>query len=217
MNGMDEMVNNFDDKSLPDVSEEDGMRMIVDAWESILQGMSWALGLDLSDPNLKGTPERVARAYKEMFSGLRDTSKQVKEILSAKFKCDYGEMVICKGVDTFSMCPHHFLPVHYRICVAYIPDGYVLGVSKLARLVVILAKRPVLQEQLTSDIVEALERVKPLGAAAYVEGEHSCMQIRGAKQRGKIITSKLSGAFLSNPKTRHEFYSIIGFGGYHAQ
>ena len=124
----------------------------------ILKGMAHKYGLDTTDINFKDTPARVSRMYDEIFSGIQDTDRQIQDILNSSFPSDYDQMILLRDVEVFSMCPHHFLPVHYHISVAYVPSekGYVLGLSKLARLVEVLAKRPVLQEQLTKDIAEHL-------------------------------------------------------------
>jgi len=191
--------------------ERDGTQMIEDGVAFILQGLASLYGLNSQDENFKDTPARVARAYAEIFGGLRDTDMQVEKILSATFPGECKEMIIARGIRVYSMCPHHLLPVEYTVNLAYIPAGRVLGVSKLARLSSILAKRPVLQETLTEDIANKLFLgIQSGGSAVFVEGTHYCMKMRGAyQQESKIITSALRGVFLQ-PEVRAEFLSLVG-------
>lgn len=182
----------------------------------ILLGLQQRFGLDIDDPNFADTPKRVSRMYDEIFSGVKDTEEQVKTILASSFPSNYDQMILVRDIETFSMCPHHFLPVHYHISVAYIPagdakgSGKVLGISKLARLVEILAKRPVLQEQLTDDITRYLMTLKGCrGAACIVKGTHYCMVMRGVKKpTATTITSSLKGVFLDKPEARQEFLEL---------
>jgi GTP cyclohydrolase I len=186
-----------------------GRTLIKAGFETMLEGMELAYGLDLSDPNLVDTPARVTRAYDEIFGGLRDTEEKVAKILSTAFPCGSSEMVLQKDIRVFSMCPHHFLPVEYTATVAYIPGegGHVLGLSKLARLTEVLARRPVLQEQLVADVTRHLMSVEGCtGAACFAKGRHFCMCMRGAKQADAVtITSSLRGAFLDDDVVRQEF------------
>ena len=184
---------------------EEGMRLI-------LTGLKERFGLEIANGNFDGTPERVSRMYDEIFGGLQDTEKQIEDLLSSSFPADYDQMILAKDVEAFSMCPHHFLPVHYSISVAYIPSrkGAVLGLSKLIRLVEVLARRPVLQEQLTEDISRHLMRLNDcIGAACVVRGTHYCMIMRGVKQsRVATITSSLKGVFFDKPEARQEFMEL---------
>lgn len=179
----------------------------------ILLGMSEKYGLDLRDDNFTGTPNRVMKMFDELFSGMQNTEEQIKEILDSSFPSDYNQMVMLKNVETFSMCPHHFLPVHYFISMAYIPSktGKVLGISKLARLAEILSRRPVLQEQLTEDITKYLMEIKGSeGAACIVKGVHYCMVMRGIKKaNATTITSSLKGAFYNDSTARQEFIELV--------
>lgn len=180
--------------------------------ELILKGMKNRFGLNLEDPNFTDTPKRVSRMYDEIFSGIKDTDEQVKKILDSSFPSNYDQMILLRDIETFSMCPHHFLPVHYHISVAYIPSekGRVLGISKLARLAEILAKRPILQEQLTDDITRYLMSLEGCrGAACIVKGVHYCMVMRGVrKPTTTTITSSLKGVFLNKPEARQEFLEL---------
>ena len=178
---------------------EEGMKMI-------LKG----IGLDLTDQHLVDTPSRVARAYAEIFSGLDNTEEQVEKILSTSFSSDIDEMILVKDILVFSMCPHHFLPVVYHVDIAYIPNGRVLGLSKLPRIAEVLAKRPVIQEDITVDIAEALMKIGALGVAVRVRGDHFCMKMRGEKKPdSSVITSCMKGVFLEDQNTRNEFLRLL--------
>lgn len=182
-----------------------------------LQALQDELGLDLSDKNFIGTPERMARMWMEILSGVPDTERQVKDILKSAFPCTNDNLIIVKNIEVFSICPHHFLPVHYKMHIGYLPEGNVLGISKLARLANILAKRPVLQEQLVEDITQALMQIDGvLGAGCVAEGVHYCMVMRGVKQsNSRTITSSLKGVFLEDEggETKSEFLRLIGKDG----
>jgi GTP cyclohydrolase I len=195
---------------------EDMNDLIQVGMKLILEGLNEKFGLDLKDPNFTDTPKRVSRMYDEIFSGIKDTEEQVKAILASSFPSNYDQMILVRDIETFSMCPHHFLPVHYHISVAYIPagdpkcSGKVLGISKLARLAEILAKRPVLQEQLTEDITRHLMTLEGCrGAACIVKGTHYCMVMRGVKKpSATTITSSLKGVFFDKPEARQEFLEL---------
>lgn len=176
----------------------------------ILEG----LGLDINDPNFKDTPVRVRKAYSEIFEGLYDSEDNIKEILSKTFPSDFSQMIIVKNIRVFSMCPHHLLPVDYTVSVAYLPEdekGKVLGLSKLPRLVRLLARRPVLQEQFTEEITERLLSIEGVkGAGCIVNGIHYCMLMRGINQtEAATLTSSLKGSFLDDSKTRNEFNFLV--------
>lgn len=190
-------------------SEFVGVAKIEKGMTTILEGLHDAFGLDLEDVNFKDTPRRVARAYAEIFRGVKDTDKQVQRILGTSFPAEVKEMIVVKDVKAFSMCPHHFLPVEYDITVAYISNGKVLGISKLSRLAEVLAKRPVLQETFTEEIAEELFKgVEALGVGVWVEGTHYCMKMRGAKQvQAKTVTSAIRGCF-EEPEVQAEFLSL---------
>lgn len=178
----------------------------------ILKGLQVELGIDTMDVNFKDTPERVAKAYKEIFSGSTDTKKQLQEVLSSKFPSEgYDQIVLCTGIVAHSMCPHHLLPVEYNIDIGYLvaTDGYVLGVSKLARICQILTARPVLQETATQELGLALSQLKGGGVMIIMKGKHYCMRMRGVKQQSSITTSYVSGAFKDNPSTKEEFLQLI--------
>ncbi|MDK2810154.1 MAG: cyclohydrolase [Petroclostridium sp.] len=168
-----------------------------------------AIGEDPDREGLKDTPHRVARMYAEIFSGLWEDPK---EYLQVCFSEDHEEMVLVKDIPFYSMCEHHFLPFIGKAHVAYIPaKGKITGLSKLARVVDSIAKRPQLQERLTGEIADVLmECLEPQGVAVVIEAEHLCMSMRGIKKPGsKTVTSAVRGIFRSNAKTRAEAFALI--------
>ena len=167
-----------------------------------------AVGEDPEREGLLGTPERVARMYTELFEGLRtDPAK----LLSVGFEVGHDEMVILKDIPFYSICEHHFMPFHGVAAVGYIPDGRVVGLSKLARLVDAFAHRPQIQEQMTTQIADMLmESLQPDGVAVVIEAEHLCMTARGVKKPGsRMVTSATRGSFRKNDVTRAEFLSLV--------
>ena len=171
------------------------------------------MGFETDYDNFHDTPKRFARAYSEIFSGCKNTDKQVKSILATSFPSAGSEnMVIAKDIVCFSACPHHLLPVEYHVCVGYIPDkeGNVLGISKLARLVNVLAKRPALQETFTQEICDYLDTIGSKGSIALVEGQHMCMRMRGAKATNtSITTTSVTGYFKESDTTKQEFLNNV--------
>jgi len=170
-----------------------------------------AVGEDPERDGLRDTPERVARMYAEIFSGLREDPG---EHLAATFEADHDELVLVKDIDLYSICEHHLLPWAGKAHVAYIPgeDGRVTGLSKLARLVEGYARRPQVQERLTTQVADAIERVlAPRGVFVVVEAEHLCMSMRGVRKPGALtVTSAVRGHFLTSPAARAEVLSLIG-------
>jgi len=191
------------------------MTRVEEGFETILEGLSMGFGLDILDANLADTPARVARTYAEIFSGLRDTESQLDDVLMKAFPSESEGMILMRGIEVFSMCPHHFLPVEMKVHIAYIPgggsEGRVLGLSKIARVAEILSKRPVLQEQFTSDVAKTFMKLPGCqGAACFVEGKHFCMAIRGVKKPDAVtITSSLQGIFETDDAARYEFLSLV--------
>lgn len=164
------------------------------------------------DPNREGllnTPNRVARMYDELTAGYH--VDPVKLVNGAVFNVDYDEMVIVKDIDYYSMCEHHMLPFYGKAHVAYIPDGKVIGLSKIPRIVEMYARRLQIQEQMTSQIAEFLqETLSPKGVAVVLEGAHMCAMMRGVKKENtKMTTSKMTGVFKDNSKTRAEFMQLM--------
>ena len=166
------------------------------------------LGEDVEREGLVKTPQRVARAMQTLTRGYRMDPKAVLD--SAKFKEDYSQMVIVKNIDFYSLCEHHMLPFFGKVHVAYIPNGYITGLSKIARVVDIFSHRLQVQERMTMQIKECIqETLNPLGVMVVVEAQHMCMQMRGIeKQNSVTTTSDFTGAF-NQAKTREEFMNLI--------
>ena len=177
--------------------------------EAAVREILLAIGEDPGRGGLQDTPKRVAKAYAEMFAGLHQDPGSV---LATTFDLDHEELVLVKDIPFYSTCEHHLVPFHGVAHVGYIPshDGKVTGLSKLARLVDIYARRPQVQERLTTEIVEALVTfLKPRGAIVVVECEHMCMSMRGIRKPGaKTVTSAVRGQ-LHDPATRAEAMSLI--------
>ena len=168
------------------------------------------LGEDPDREGLLKTPERVAKAMAFMTKGYNEDPKQI--IQSAMFKEDYRHMVLVKDIELYSMCEHHILPFFGKAHVAYIPNGYITGLSKIARVVECFARRLQVQERLTVQIRDSIqEALNPLGVAVVIEAGHTCMQMRGIhKQNSVTTTSAFTGTFLSDHRTREEFLNLIG-------
>ena len=166
------------------------------------------LGEDAEREGLVKTPERVARAMQTLTRGYRMDPHAV--LNSAKFKEDYSQMVIVKDIDFYSLCEHHMLPFFGKVHVAYIPNGYITGLSKIARVVDIFSHRLQVQERMTLQIKECIQQtLNPLGVMVVVEAQHMCMQMRGIeKQNSVTTTSDFTGAF-NQAKTREEFKNLI--------
>ncbi len=169
-----------------------------------------AIGEDPNREGLADTPRRVAEMYAELFVGL---DMNPKEELAVGYELGHREMVIVKDIPFYSMCEHHLLPFYGVAHIGYIPDvnGRVVGLSKLARVVEIIASRPQVQERMTTEIADAImDGLKPSGVAVVVKAEHLCMIMRGIKKPGSnVITSAIRGAFRSKTETRAEFFSLI--------
>src|SRR5688572_18141901 len=167
-----------------------------------------AVGEDPDREGLKKTPNRVARAYGEMMAGLH---AEPRTHLRTVFTEQYDEIVLLRDIQFHSLCEHHLLPFTGRAHVAYLPQGKVVGLSKLARLVEGYARRPQVQERLTTQIADALmAELAPMGAACVIEAVHTCMTIRGAKKHGStMVTSALRGTFKSDARSRAEVLSLI--------
>ncbi|MCF6185581.1 MAG: GTP cyclohydrolase I FolE [Bacteroidales bacterium] len=167
------------------------------------------IGEDVNREGLEKTPARIAKAVQFMMQGYNSDPAEI--IRSALFKEDYKEMVIVKDIDLYSMCEHHMLPFYGKAHVAYIPNEYITGLSKIARVVEAYSRRMQVQERLTMQIRDTIEEtLKPLGVAVVIEASHMCMRIRGVqKQNSVTTTSAFTGAF-NNAKTREEFIHLIG-------
>jgi len=168
------------------------------------------IGEDPEREGLEKTPVRVAKALNYLTMGYNHNPCEI--INSAKFKEDYKQMVIVKDIDLYSMCEHHMLPFYGKAHVAYIPNGYITGLSKIARVVEAFSRRLQVQERLTMQIRDCLQDcLNPLGVAVVIEAQHMCMQIRGVqKQNSVTTTSAFTGIFLEKLNTREEFIHLIG-------
>ena len=168
------------------------------------------LGCDLEDPNFVGTPERMWRSLQELIQP-REAIEELIERCMITFPSDHQELVVIADIDAYGVCPHHILPVHYRINFAYIPNGVAIGLSKIPRIVRGLARRPVLQEDLTKTIADLLEaKLDAAGIFVQVYGRHDCMVVRGSKSHAaETITSAVRGLFKSEPALRAEALDTI--------
>jgi GTP cyclohydrolase I len=186
--------NDFDAQKI-----EEGVRLILEG-----------IGEDPGRQGLKDTPRRVAEMYREVFGGLHQDPEAV---VNAVFDVGHDEMIMVRDIDVEGLCEHHLLPFSGKAHVAYVPnkDGRITGLSKLARLVDVLAKRPQVQERLTTQIADVLERtLNPRGVFVVIEAEHLCMSMRGVKKPGSItVTSAVRGVFRSDPRTRAEAMGLI--------
>ncbi len=178
------------------------------AVEDAVRTLLTAIGEDPNREGLQGTPRRIAEMYREVFGGI---GQDPYGVLSVGFEEGHQEMVVLKDIPFYSMCEHHLLPFHGVAHVGYIPNGRVVGISKLGRAVDIFAKRPQVQERLTSQIADAvMEVLKPRGVGVVIEAEHLCMTMRGVRKPGtKVVTSATRGLFRSSQATRSEFMSIV--------
>ncbi|GAB1820202.1 GTP cyclohydrolase I FolE [Herbidospora sp. RD11066] len=178
--------------------------------EAAVREILLAIGEDPDRQGLVETPARVARAYAEQFAGL---GQKPEDVLTTVFDADHDEMVLVRDIEIYSTCEHHLVPFHGVAHIGYIPNakGQVTGLSKLARLADLYARRPQVQERLTSQVADALMDVlKPAGAIVVIECEHMCMTMRGVRKPGaKTITSAVRGIFREDDKTRAEAMSLI--------
>jgi len=178
--------------------------------EAAVRELLIAVGEDPDRDGLRDTPSRVARSYKEIFAGL---GREPREVLTSVFDEGHDEMVLVTDIELFSVCEHHLVPWVGVAHVGYIPNeqGQITGLSKLARLVDLYARRPQVQERLTTQVADALEsELKPRGVIVVVEAEHLCMSMRGVRKRGaRTITSAVRGLFRDSEPTRAEAMSLI--------
>ena len=179
------------------------------SFEELVREMIVRLGEDPTREGLTRTPERVHRAYEHLTKGYKeDPQAMLKEAL---FTVNYDEMVIVKDVEMFSLCEHHMLPFFGKVHVAYIPNGKVIGLSKIPRLIEIFARRLQIQERLTTQIAETIQAaIQPQGVGVVIEARHLCMMMRGVeKQHSAAVTSSMLGCFRDEQETRSEFLSLI--------
>ncbi len=183
-----------------------GQKVIAESVTKILEN----IGENPARQGLLKTPERVAKAYDFITQGYEQDAKAILQ--SAMFDEDYSEMVVVKAIELYSLCEHHMLPFFGKAHVAYIPNGKIVGLSKIPRVVDVFSRRLQVQERLTIEIRDCIqETLEPLGVAVVIEAQHLCMQMRGvSKQNSYTTTSAFSGEFLHNDKTRKEFIHLIG-------
>ena len=182
----------------------------IDELASIYHRVLELIGEDPTREGLVRTPVRVAKAMNFLTNGYNMNAEEI--LKSAMFKEEYKQMVIVKDIDIYSMCEHHMLPFFGKAHVAYIPDGYITGLSKIARVVEAYSRRLQVQERLTTQIRNCIQdTLNPLGVAVVIEAQHMCMQIRGVqKQNSVTTTSAFTGIFLEHLNTREEFVHLIG-------
>jgi len=189
------------------------IKKVIKATENLLTaiyGTTWGI-----DPNFVGTPERVSRSYGEIlkYEDPEIRNQEIKKCFQSTFPSkNTSKMIFAPNIIAHSMCPHHMLPVSYNLTVAYIPsnDGKVVGASKLERVSRILAARAILQEDLTDEISDIINKeLKPLGVAVVASGIHDCMRVRGVKSIGSFEVSSMTGSFKENESTRSEFFSLM--------
>ncbi len=186
-------------------ASEDGIRTRI---AGHVRGILTELGLDLADPNLSRTDERVAEMYLEMFHGLREGAEP--SVTTFPNDENYTNMVMEKDIPFYSMCSHHLVPFYGHAHIAYIPSDTIIGLSKFARILEFYAKRPQLQERLTEQVANCLvERLQPRGAMVVIEARHLCVEMRGVKKPGALtVTSALRGTFHERP-VREEFLDLL--------
>lgn len=190
------------------MSERENNKEVIEGLMANCHNILQLLGEDPAREGLLKTPERVAKAMLSVTSGYNEDPQAI--LRGAMFKEDYSQMVVVKDIDFYSLCEHHILPFFGKVHVAYIPNGYITGLSKIARVVDVYAKRLQVQERLTLQIKNCIqETLNPLGVMVVVEAQHLCMQMRGIKKQNSVTTtSDFCGAF-NQAKTREEFMNLI--------
>lgn len=189
--------------------DPEALKLFTEGYEKIIQGIG-KLGFDVGDPNFLETATRAAKGLHELIHDQKQVKPEVEELLAKTFPAKYTEMVISKHNTAFGVCPHHLLPVVYRISMAYIPTEKVLGLSKLSRLARMVARGPRLQEDLTHELADILHlQLQSQGSAVYIEGLHMCMAARGVgAHEARLVTSGVRGVFLELA-TREEFIKLV--------
>lgn len=193
-----------EDALAEDAEDSERIERIAGHFSEIIQ----LLGLDADDPNLNGTPERVAKMFSEMFHGAREgDDPPITTFPNAEH---YNEMVTVKEIPFYSLCAHHFVPFHGHAHIAYIPRDEIVGLSKLPRILEFYAKRPQLQERLTEQVIGFIDRkLSPQGAMVVIEARHLCLEMRGVKKPGSVtVTSAIRGCF-NDKRVREEFLDIL--------
>jgi len=180
-----------------------------DQFENAVKSMMLHVGEDPEREGLLDTPKRVKKAYEFIYGGYKENPREILE--KALFTTTNNEMVLVKDIEFYSTCEHHLLPIIGRVHVAYIPDGKVVGLSKIPRVVNVFARRMQIQEQLTEQIADAImDTIQPKGVGIVIQARHMCMEMRGVEKINSTTTSSaLRGLFKKNEKTRSEFFSLI--------
>jgi GTP cyclohydrolase IA len=167
------------------------------------------IGEDVHREGLVKTPERAAKAMQFLTSGYQEDAASI--LRGAMFKEDYRNMVIVKDIEVYSLCEHHLLPFYGKVHVAYIPDGYIVGLSKIPRVVDVFARRLQVQERLTGEILHAVQdTLKPLGVAVVIEAAHMCMMMRGVQKQNSLTTTSAFTGVFAHTDTRNEFLKLLG-------
>ena len=179
------------------------------SFEDLVREMIVRLGEDPDREGLARTPDRVRRAFEQLTRGYKEDAQTILQ--GALFSVNYDEMVIVKDIEMFSLCEHHMLPFFGKVHVAYIPNGKVIGLSKIPRLIEIFSRRLQIQERLTTQIAETIQKtIEPQGVGVVIEARHLCMMMRGVeKQHSAAVTSSMLGCFRNEQETRSEFLSLI--------
>lgn len=203
------MIDFDDDFPLNYKKEETYNDNAIDLMSQSYKSILTSIGEDPAREGLIKTPERAAKAMAFLTQGYTVDAHEI--LNSAKFKEDYKQMIIVKDIEFYSLCEHHILPFIGKVHIAYIPNGYITGLSKLARVVEAYSRRLQVQERLTIQIHDCIKEVlRPLGVAVVVEATHTCMQMRGVRsQNSSTTTAEYSGGFMTSLKTREEFLSLI--------
>ncbi len=190
---------------------EIALQLFTQGFEKILDGLDQLGYTTTADENFADTPERAAKALAELVVSREDSRAEIAQMLGKSFPARYREMVISKHSIAFGICPHHLLPVIYRISLAYIPTEKVLGISKLSRMAKLLARAPMLQEELTHELAQILHmELSSEGSGVYVEGLHLCLASRGTRaHETRLVTSAVRGVFLDQLSTRQEFMKLV--------
>ncbi len=187
-----------------DPTVEDPLRILQESFTDIIE----QIGEDPSRPGLLKTPERAAKAIRYLTNGYYQDPGKV--LLSATFEEEYSEMVIVKDIELYSLCEHHILPFFGKAHIAYIPDGRIVGLSKLPRVVDIFARRLQVQERLTHEILKCIDStLRPQGCAVVIEAKHMCMMMRGVQKQNSITTTSAFTGQFKNAETRNEFLKLI--------
>jgi GTP cyclohydrolase I len=210
------VVSRFANDKLLSANDQEPMKSITEprtltsaTYEELVREMIVRLGEDPEREGLARTPERVAKAMRFLVKGYQDDPEAL--LRKALFSVSYDEMVIVKDVEMFSLCEHHMLPFFGKVHVAYIPNGKVIGLSKIPRLIEVFSRRLQIQERLTTQIAEAIQNtIEPQGVGVVIEARHLCMMMRGVeKQHSSAVTSSMLGCFRTEEETRTEFLSLI--------